>query len=1183
MRDASFARPLRVRPVVLLLLAVLPAIALAMHFHGHMVLGWDSEPPLRPDLYLKGSLSTWNWRAYLGQPNVFQITQAPLALLYYVLALPFGVAGADKILLDAFFVLPAFTMYYCARRLFPRDPWLPFAAAWCYALSPLLFVRYYVPIMTVQLDYALLPLLANVWIDLARRGADARRLLWLAVVEILFWPCANNLAYWLVPHLTAVALVALAVIRGRAGSWTVHSRSIWYGLLVTLLVNLFWMVPVVLFGLASGAAVEHEAITSAYTTGVRQDVAQGSGLSYTFRMSSRAQTSVGDLYGPYWTYARSLENGLIAAPYYLWIAIVLLAVAFRWRDRRVVVLGLLLCFALFVMKGESPPLEFVLQTFYRIPLLGTIFRNGNDKLLPMASFAMALLLPIGVTAIGRRTAFPRLWQLGLLAVVLAMAFPYWTGQMFMARPNGPTLSSMPPADAFAFGRSLDGLPSRLVFAPVSDNPQLLSTAWGFYGPNVYGSMTDAGFVANPASTLNRPGADALTTDLYRAMKDGDVASFVALSRDAGIGYAFVAHDVEPSYYGGEPASAVDAFLARVPQTQIVSIVGPYTLWRFAWVPAVERRLVRREIASYSTTFEQALTLAGACGRQPLALVPLAKEAACRIAPVDATPVDQPAPVVVHPARALLDGRGLTLARPGGGPVLRVGVPAGTAAVALAGQTVARGAPQALSLLPCAAYALRPYRRAGPVSSALPGYAFPAPDGAYVTVPTPSRPGPALVTVDVAPTGAGASLWLSDPVTGDPLVANQRLGTSSTSAIFNAMPGRAYELALGTLGPLLPPRGFLRRIGVAPVEPARELAFVAPPEAGAPCPPASAAATFALAPPLAPATLALSGGRLLIALQQAPWQAPLSIPVPPGTQLVRVGDDFAGTTGYDVGLPTGTAIPLTYYRYAGPRVRVPLQNLAGETDLTVQNPDYNAGTAAVRTVNGSEQWMRVSLPGGCAPHCVVDVRASSMTGTFGLAVVDHASNAVIASEKGVRKPEIAIGYHARGDAPLDLYVYTAPQYGLPSAGPTSAVQIAEISQVPVASIGAGAISFSRVAPALPTYDGAISVVRAPGVAAPQFDGARVEAAAVPTALVLDTQFDPFWTTLVLPGGLGVYFPQHVVADGYKNAWIVPAGISGRIVRFYLLDVLAAIGVTIAAITVLALALRSLRTRRPEPSA
>ncbi|HTU83092.1 MAG TPA: hypothetical protein VMF61_13240 [Candidatus Acidoferrales bacterium] len=1149
MRDASSARVLRVSPWLLLLLGILPAISFAQHFGGRMVLGWDSEPPLRPDLFLHWSLSTWNWRAYLGQPNVFQITQAPLAIVYLVFSV-FGVAFADKAMLTVLFVAPALTMYYCVRRMFPREPWMALLAAWCYALSPLLFVRYYVPIMTVQMDYALLPLLTNAMVDVARNGATAKRLLRLAAVEILMWPCANNLAYWVVPYATAFA-VAFAL----GARWVQLRRA----LAITILVNLFWIVPLVLFGLLSGRNVEREAITKAYTAGVRQDVSEGSGLAYTLRMSSRAETGAGDFYGPYWTYARALENGLVAAPYYAWVLLAAVGLALRRHDRRIAVCGVLLCVALFVMKGESPPLGVVLQVLYRIPLLGTVFRNGNDKLMPMAGFAMAVMIAAATVALARRTAYARPSFAAVLLAVLAMAFPYWTGQMFMVRPHGPTLSSMPPPEAFAFARGLDRLPSRVLFVPVSDNPQLLATTWRFFGPNVYGSMTDAGFVANPNSTLNAPGADDVTDALYQSIADRDVATFAALTRDAGVGYVFVAHDMDATYYGGPSPATMDSFLANLPGTQVASAAGNYTLWKLDWVGAVPLGLQRRPIASYDVPFAEAVALEPRCGDAALALVPLANKASCTLRESTKFSDDPNAPVVVDPARARLRGGRLVIERDDGARVA-VAMPPGTRAVSLASDTIGPD-PVPLSLTPCRRYRALAYAAEGPAVPIVPTFAFPAPDGAYVPLHD-LQPNADLIELPAAADGMGASVTVQDPVTSDSVIDLKHIDASALRLLVTPMPGRAYQLVFGTAGPPLPARSFVRSIASTPMRRDGQRDFIAPPENGA-CAAPVAGRAYEVLNPTVTATLAVDGQRLLVRRLGAPAGEITGVPIRSGSEMVGAGIDVADQTGYDLGMPTGAPVTLHLYR-AGPTRRLALQKMQGEYDLTVSNADLAGGTAALRANTEFDQWMRISLDRPCSDLCVVTVRASSLSGLFGLAVVARDSGRLIAEERSVSKPAISVAFHDEPGDPKDLYVYVQPYRN----GDYSALQVGSISMTPVVPIGTASVTLPRTIATLPsdTKSVLVNANAAPPVRLPPFDGTRVAPVAAPTVLVLDTQFDALWTTLVLRAQAPfVYFPAHVVADGYKNGWIVPAGMSGGLVHFYLLDLLAAIGLGIVALT------------------
>jgi hypothetical protein len=286
--------------------------------------------------------------------------------------------------------------------------------------------------------------------------------------------------------------------------------------------------------------------------------------------------------------------------------------------------------------------------------------------------------------------------------------------------------------------------------------------------------------------------------------------------------------------------------------------------------------------------------------------------------------------------------------------------------------------------------------------------------------------------------------------------------------------------------------------------------------------------------------------------------------------VRYGDEYIGTQADDELLPTGGPVTMHVYRAVGPRRPLALVNMSAATAGTVSNGDSAAGTAALAAPTVNERWMKVSLPTDCAPTCVVTVRVASIIGNYGLTVTDAQSNGVIVSQKEVHKPELSIGFHAEPGVAHDLYVYTEPA----TDATASALQIASMSTVAVQSEGTFAVSLPRIEPAHPADFGAIAVNGGltAGAAAPT-PADRIAASDRETALVLDTQFDPFWTTIVLRGGSSIYWPQHVQADGYKNAWLIPPGVSGTVVHFYLLDALALAGAILAACTTLALLIKA----------
>lgn len=1134
-------RPLRLPVPLLFALAVLPVISFLLHFHGTMLFGWDSLPPLRPELALRSALTAWSWNADLGQPNAFdQLTQIPVALLYWLLALPFGIAFAQKLILVALFVLPAFTMYACARRLFPHSPVIAFASAWCYALCPLLFVRYYIPILPVQLVYGLLPLLVNVWVDLLRRGADAPRLLALGLVEAAMWPCTGNFAYWLVPQLAAF-FFALIIAVAQAPSRRVRDvQRIGAGVAVIVLVNLFWFVPQVLLGVKEGAALEHESVTQAYSAGIRKDVAKNSSLSYTLRLTSRAQTTAGDSNGTYWTDAEVFKNPWFSAAMFGWILLAVYAIARRSRDRRVVALAVLLVVALFVMKGESAPFASVLAFAYRIPLAGTMFRDGFDKLLPMAAFPLALLVPIGVLGAGGGP-WIAVRQVALMLAVFLMAVQFWTGQMFMARPKGPTLASMPPAEIFDFGHMLDNADARVLALPGSDNSMLTATTWRYYGSSPFVGITGAPLIPYAASAKNRPETDEVTTALYQAVAAGDLAAFRALAQDADVGYVFVAHDIDPSYYGGMTPSQVDTFMAHISGTHIAAIAGPYTLWKLPDVPAMTHDLVRREMIGYDTPLDTALAVASRCGSATGALIPQIV-GACTLRGVG-TPPD----AAWLQMTAAVAGSRLTLELPSAKTNSAVLLPPQTSVARIHGEVIGR-APFPILLVPCSQYAVQSFRSAGALRNVALGSA--PPDGDVLQLPLgPIAPGFTEVAVRALADRSNVAAQVTDALTGQVMTTRTGMYTGANELVFYALPGRSYQLEVSGQVAFGHPRDDVAGVTVTPVARTGITTLVAPPSAAAPCVnPATDRAYIVRNKPLDAALVVYRRALLVRAYGiEAPFDV-FTLPLPRGTTMARNGDDFIESTAVDESFVPGLAVTLQDYRAGGSASIVPISDLQS-SGVLVSDLDAPRGRMTLQTYTAN-QWVRIDVPAVAPGDYSITVDSSGLLGFYGAAVTDSAST-VLAAKRGVRGPRISLALHARTGLSNYLYIYIDPGQGQTGAS----LRIASISMQPIVPTGVASFVLPRALPTVPSTPGAVLVSGAVTSSGAPIAGDHLAPEPVPTAIVLDTQFDPFWQVVGLqPRFPFIWRPAHAVADGYKNAWIVPAGSDGLVFHFYVLTVL-----------------------------
>ena len=1124
-----------------------------------MVLGWDAEPPLRPELSLLGSLSAWRPNVDFGQPSVFvHFTQTPLALLYLLFSVPFGIVAAEKILLTIFFVLPAFTMYYCARRMFGSAGFVPLVAAVCYALCPLLFIRYYIPILPVQLAYALLPLLVNVWVDLVRNGARPVALLALAGVELALLPTASNLAYWLVPQGVAFAFALMLVLMQRRTS--AHrmrgAGALVTGAVVIVLVNAFWLGPQAAFGIGEGAALEGTTLNRDYTTGIRRDIAANAHLVYTMRFSAKSVLTGADSNGPYFTYAGVLANGFVAGWYFIWILFPALAIGLRARDPRVIALGVLLGGAIFGMKGDAPPFEGVLDLFYKLPILGTIFRDSYDKLLPAAAFSASLLMPIGFNAVAHRVRPLRAWSLALAVVVVAMAFPFWTGQMFMARPKGPTLAAIPPAAAWSFARSLDSVDARVLFLPVGENPELLAMNWPYFGVNLYVNMTSAPVIASAEAQTNTIETNAVATQIYRAVEQGDVAHFVALTRAASVGYVFVAHDVDSNYYGGRTAGQADSFLGRLGGTRVVESAGPYALWHLDWVPPLSRDLVRRDIiSSGAASLTAALMVAPQCGLPDATLLYYL-----------VVPPGAPSCTITTSALAIGTGATPVLAHVAGGVLaLQTGsakprtlpLPAGTSIASISYRAIAT-TPQTIALVPCARYPLETFATAGAAQDLSLASSRLGVTGLFLSLPA-LAPGWHAFTLHARAAEPKINATITDQISKDAVVIANGLTAPDTTLLMYALPGRSYELDVD--GPVAFPRVYVESVAMAPAVRNGTSSFVAPSATGAPCPAAAPSHAFAvLDRPLRASRVAYDGQLLVRTYGIEPPLDVVKRPLAHGSSLIRTGTNLIGPVTADDMLYPGTPMLVSEYRTLGPSIPVSIGAVSttGEQISAIVDPRHDKMT--LRSL-APDQWAYFELPDVPPGKYAVTIENSALLGQYGAAIVNAVTAAPVTGQRNVTSPTITLEFRVLPGARYNLFLYLDILEGQA----TAALRVSHVSMVRIEESALSSLSIPSVAPSLPTNPNALIVE-------------RLTSTPTASAYVLDTQFDRFWVAGVLRSSFP-FFTQlpHVTADAYKNAWIVPNPPDGRIVHFYVLDVMANAGLVLCALTLAWLAFAAARRR------
>jgi hypothetical protein len=553
-------------------LALFPGISLWVHFRSVAVMGWDAEPPMRPDLLPFQALHVWHANVFFGQANPFDSAFfVPIGFIYWALNLiGIGPALAEKILICTLFVLPAYGAYWFARELrAPRS--VAYLCGILYALSPVLLIRLYVPIVHVQLAYAMTPAIAAGWIRVLR--SDQRELprafALFAALELLVTSAAANPEFWIAPQLLCL-LISVGYLM-RHGNWGVVLKSA-LGVAMLLCLNAFWILQIIRVAEADAASLMAQSVNHAYTKGVTHDIAISETPLYSLRLLSKAISTSGDQYGLYWTYGNVLAIPIVSALYFVYVIFAGLGLVARRLEPSTIFMGVVFWGTLFLMKGAAPPLGFIGQTLSTAGL-----RDPFDKLAPLAALALAFLAARGAMSIAGRMMRDRM--VTVIGIACLLMFPLWTGQAFEWRPAGPSLAALPSKAALAFFRSLDSYKGRILLLPTSDNALLINTTWGFYGPNVFGSWTRASMIPMMVSTLNREETNQFSTSLYSSVTARNVRLFLRDAQNGGIGAVLISGDVSDSYYGGMSPKSALRFVRSVPGVRRLRTEGPYELWQ----------------------------------------------------------------------------------------------------------------------------------------------------------------------------------------------------------------------------------------------------------------------------------------------------------------------------------------------------------------------------------------------------------------------------------------------------------------------------------------------------------------------------------------------------------------------------------------------------------------------------
>ena len=579
--------------------AAIAAVAAQSWFtSGTLIAFGDIFPFIDPGNLLAKSLPTWSTLADgLGSRSI-GIVIAPMSAVVSILqSLGLSDAMTERIVLTGLFVGEALAISYLIATVWPNARLMArLAGSMFYLFNLLAFFN--LPGAAQMLAFSLLPLLAALMIRGLRSGRNRYAVIWALVSIALSYVAANP------PLAVATALgsivIAVAVQWARGGDLRSVARFSARAFPLSLLLNLWWVVPV--------------AMTIGGSTGIASIPTSPEEWGWTQARNSFANLlSLNASWGwpqlLYFPYATAYQNPILGVITYAPAAIGFGALAFRTqRSRLVPLLASMSLVLIFLSKGLHAPFENV-NAWITDHVPGFwIIREPASKLLPIVVVLLSLLIVWSVNKAADMARLGRYSQRfkwmdpagGVVAVGLLLplaAWPVITGDIVAdERPTLPPVHISIPehweAAAGLLNSPEEAQEGAVLVLPLSDYYQM-PYEWGFYGTDAIASHlirrpvvqgTSLGYI--PAL----PAAHQMISGLEAAIRHGDAGEGERLMKALGIRYVLVRGDIDRHLAEQLNRYVIndEAYDGRLSESSLVSQLatfGPLTLYESTWSDA----------------------------------------------------------------------------------------------------------------------------------------------------------------------------------------------------------------------------------------------------------------------------------------------------------------------------------------------------------------------------------------------------------------------------------------------------------------------------------------------------------------------------------------------------------------------------------------------------------------------
>ena len=336
------------------------------------------------------------------------MSDLPRAILLYIFNyfMPLSFLRYSYIFLNLF--LGPIGMYYFLQKVVLKNKAASFLGGLFYLLNLGTMQQFIVPFEMFVAQYGMLP-----WIFLfatqylKTQNSNGKYLLWFALTILFASPMAYAATLWYITFACfSIYLFTLSLPTLIKKNFSVFKKTIIL-ILLSLLINSFWILPNIYFVLTSGARVTYANINTLFSPqaflynkefGNLKDIA----LIKNFLFDWGVYAGGGQFGNLLQVWTEYLNKPYVSLIGFFFAAVAVLGIVYSIIKRNIIGLCLLpvLIFVLFFLINDNPPTSFLYRFLQSsIPLFKEAFRFPADKVLGIFIFVFGLYFGLGQMAL----------------------------------------------------------------------------------------------------------------------------------------------------------------------------------------------------------------------------------------------------------------------------------------------------------------------------------------------------------------------------------------------------------------------------------------------------------------------------------------------------------------------------------------------------------------------------------------------------------------------------------------------------------------------------------------------------------------------------------------------------------------------------------------------------------------